>query len=385
MAIVLTSVLLVRHRNLRSLPGIWLAFLLWGVWAAASLLWSIEPDRTLKEWRNEVFYAGAALWVCFVAAQTRKAERIIPAIVAAAGSLACAIALSHFFFSPERYDAGWHGGPGDHTSALVTLLPCLVMAAWYSWLSARPRFVSLGLSLVPLLFLASAYTTASRTVWPAFAVQFVTIGALLALRARAQAGRKTSSRVNWAIAIAGIAVIGCTAVALSVYADRRPMGFVKGLEHETRLALWPKVIERIAEEPLTGYGFGRGVLRESFIRESGAVDSNLWHAHNLVLEALVQVGVPGLILIAIVLGQLVSEGWKFARGPTDGAAACGIALVTVVAGMLVRNMTDTLLARQNSLLFWGIAGLLLGLAIKLSSARHETAHNARAGARYSSG
>jgi hypothetical protein len=28
----------------------------------------------------------------------------------------------------------------------------------------------------------------------------------------------------------------------------------------------------------------------------------------------------------------------------------------------VRNMTDTLLVRQNALLYWGIVGALLGLA-----------------------
>jgi hypothetical protein len=33
-----------------------------------------------------------------------------------------------------------------------------------------------------------------------------------------------------------------------------------------------------------------------------------------------------------------------------------------VAGMFVRNATDTLLVRQNALLYWGVAALLLGLA-----------------------
>jgi hypothetical protein len=36
----------------------------------------------------------------------------------------------------------------------------------------------------------------------------------------------------------------------------------------------------------------------------------------------------------------------------------------VLAGMLVRNMTDTLLVRQNALVFWGVVGLLLGLAAR---------------------
>jgi hypothetical protein len=48
---------------------------------------------------------------------------------------------------------------------------------------------------------------------------------------------------------------------------------------------------------------------------------------------------------------------------SDFRGACGMALIAVVAGMLVRNMTDTLFVRGNSLLFWGVSGTLLGLAI----------------------
>jgi hypothetical protein len=48
---------------------------------------------------------------------------------------------------------------------------------------------------------------------------------------------------------------------------------------------------------------------------------------------------------------------------SDFRTACGIALIGVLAGMLVRNMTDTLFVRGNSLLFWGVTGTLLGLAI----------------------
>jgi hypothetical protein len=40
------------------------------------------------------------------------------------------------------------------------------------------------------------------------------------------------------------------------------------------------------------------------------------------------------------------------------AAACGIAVIGVVAGMLMRNMTDTLWVRHNALLYWAVLGVL---------------------------
>jgi hypothetical protein len=85
-------------------------FLLWSAWALTSVTWSLEPERSLKEWRNEVFYTGAALWVCYVAAQTRDAARVFLPVLGIAGATACLIALRDFARGLEHYMAGWHGG-----------------------------------------------------------------------------------------------------------------------------------------------------------------------------------------------------------------------------------------------------------------------------------
>jgi O-antigen ligase len=112
-----------------------------------------------------------------------------------------------------------------------------------------------------------------------------------------------------------------------------------------------------------GYGFGRGVLRNALQEKLGKMDENLWHAHNLFLEALLQLGAPGLVLLAVLLGAIVRAGWRAARLPSDPAAACGMALLAMLAGVLMRNMTDSLLARQNALLFWGVTGVLLATCL----------------------
>jgi O-antigen ligase len=78
----------------------------------------------------------------------------------------------------------------------------------------------------------------------------------------------------------------------------------------------------------------------------------------------VQTGLPGMLLFIALLAAIARAGWRLAVGGDEAAAACGIALLGVLAGMLVRNMTDTLLVRQNALLFWGVTGALLGLAAR---------------------
>jgi O-antigen ligase len=153
---------------------------------------------------------------------------------------------------------------------------------------------------------------------------------------------------------------GCGAMVLNIQAQREALGG-KPMQRDHRLELWPQILERIEERPLTGYGFGRGILREGLQKELSTLDTNLWHAHNIFLEALIQGGAPAVLLLLFLLGALAREGWRLGRDTDEATAACGIALLAVLAGMLARNMTDTLLVRQNALLFWGMSGVLMGM------------------------
>jgi O-antigen ligase len=350
----LAAIAVARDRNIQRLPPIWIPFAAWAAWAVLSLAWSIEPERSLKELRNEVGYAALALWLCFVGAQARAAVRIFLPVLAAGAVAVCAVALYNFQLGLKQYVSGWHGGPGDHSSALLTLMPCVVMAGWYAAGHGRlRRAVWLSAAVAALLF-ASAYATLNRTVWLGFAVQFTLLGSLLLLR-----GPPLGKRARLTAVAIGIALIaGAAGMMLSVQEERETIG-ARTIQADTRLALWPHIVAHIAERPWTGYGFGRGLLRESLGKKLGALDTHLWHAHNLFLEALVQTGLPGLILLLWVLGVTLRLGWRLAREPDAGAAACGMALIAVVAGMVARNMTDSLLVRQNALLYWSVVGVLL--------------------------
>jgi O-antigen ligase len=362
---------------LRPLPPVWLAFALWAVWGLASLAWSIEPERTLKEWRNEVFYTAVAFWICFVGAQAGNAARVIPALVALGITAAIGAALYTFQVSWEAYLVGPHSGPGDHSSALLTLLPCLAMAAWYGSRAAWPRWVLALLALLGVLFAASAYATLNRTLWLGVAVELTVLGGLMLLRAE-----HTGLTIRRAAVIFGTVFAILFLSFFSVQATREASGIGQtAVRGDHRLLLWPEIVEQIGEKPLTGYGFGRGLLRDPLRQDFGSIDTHLWHAHNIVLEAMVQLGIPGLALLALLLGMLVRAGWRYACSADERLMACGIALIAVVAGMLMRNMTDTLFVRQNALLFWGVAGVLLGLPLSRVGAAARTPAPSAAAAR----
>jgi O-antigen ligase len=357
--ILAASVLAQNRGSVKALPPIWLPFLAWGAWAALSLAWSRDPALTVWEWRNEVFYTAAACWICYVAAQAGHAARIFGAIAAAGATLACGIALYEFSRGWETYAAGLHGGPGDHSSALLALMPCVAMGGWYASRRHRTGLVLAACCLAALL-VASAYTTLNRTVWLGFAAQFGVLGFLVLARRPAA--------TPWLLrgAVAGAAVL-CLAILAAIQAQREVVGAGPGLEREPRLLLWPQIVEHMRESPVTGYGFGRGMLRDALQAKLQGRDTNLWHAHNVFFDTVLQLGLPGLALLAWLLVATLREAWRRLRDPDDWAAACGMALAAVVVGMLVRNMTDTLLVRQNALLYWGGVGTLLGLTQRLRS------------------
>jgi O-antigen ligase len=192
-------------------------------------------------------------------------------------------------------------------------------------------------------------------------VEFLVLAALVA--AKRPEGAK--------LVLAGIAVVvigASAALTEKVQLDREAVGAARTMERDPRLALWPQVLQKIEQRPLTGYGFGRGMLRTAFINEFKEVQ--LWHAHNVFLDVAIQVGLPGVVLLAVLLGATLRQAWNLLRNPDIVAAACGIALAAVVAGMLARNMTDMLWVRQNALLYWGVVGALLGLGrIRADAAR----------------
>jgi O-antigen ligase len=345
------------------LPPVWLPFALWAAWAAASGLWSVDPERTLKEWRNEVFYTGSMLWMCYVAAQARDAARFIVPVLALAAVAVCAVGLWDFSHGARQYRRGWHGGPGDHSSALLMLMPCAVMAGWYLRRTGAPAWQKWALwALVPLFF-AGAYGTLNRTVWVGFAAQFALIGAFLAARGGAQTPAARARRTRIAAGVL-VGLLAAGLLLVNLQSSQAPKG-------ESRLALWSEIGERIGEAPLAGHGFGRGLLAESLQEELRSVSRNLWHAHNLFLDTVLQTGVVGLVLLLLLLGAVGREAWRAVRSADVRAAACGVALMTMLAGMVVRNMTDTLLARQNALLFWGLVGVLLAWSATAGASRRR--------------
>ncbi len=86
------------------------------------------------------------------------------------------------------------------------------------------------------------------------------------------------------------------------------------------------------------------------------------HAHNTFLNRALETGLAGLAAFVYPAGfgrHRVPARRAERRPDTAAIGAAGLALV---AGVIVKNLTDDFFVRQNALLFWALVGAGLGAA-----------------------
>jgi O-antigen ligase len=136
---------------------------------------------------------------------------------------------------------------------------------------------------------------------------------------------------------------------------------------DIRLGQLGPVLHRIAESPAAGAGFGRGVLSKAHRDLIPESNTQFWHAHNVFLNYGLEMGVPGMLALAWVFVSLLREYWRLYAGQDRVASLLGVAGLTLVAGMLLRNQVNDMFVRDEAILFWALNGMLLGLGRRLRS------------------
>ena len=336
------------------------AILLWAACALLSLATAIDPGYSLGEIKNEVGYAMAAYLGFITLTRTREdAGFFLKALILGSLVLA-AFALWEYVVSDSTYwnERGLAGGSGSYSTYLLALLPALLWAG--SALRHEHRW-SLIAGLIALQLVVAALA-GQRAFWLVFGLQ--ALFALYLLRARGFI----------AISASRVRAIGVAAVILSVLAmvGATVKRDTVGVTQDPRLTTWPAVAARIVEHPLAGKGFGREIMKKAYpdllSREYPAV----WHAHNLFLNYGMSMGIPGMIAIVLLFSALLRKFWQLSRAEDRVVAMAGICGVLLVVGVVARNLTNDFFQRDLALLFWSVAGMLLGYAQHAKSAPRAT-------------
>jgi O-antigen ligase len=332
------------------------ALLFWTVCALLSLASAIDPEYSLGEIKNEIGYAMAAYLAFIGLTRTRKDAGFFVTVLIWGNLTFAMLALWEHLSSDATSwnEHGLAGGSGNYSSYLLALLPVLLWAGYV--LPQRHRWgVISGLIALQLVV---AVLVGQRAFWLVFAPQALV--ALYLLRARgfvAISARRVRAIGAAAVILSILAIVGATATRGAVSWTEDP-----------RVTTWPAVAGRILEHPLTGKGFGRQTMKIAYPDLVSRQYPQFWHAHNLFLNYGIAMGIPGMIAIVLLFFTLLRKFWELSRADDRIVAMAGISGVLLVIGVIGRNLTNDLFQRDLALLFWAIAGMLLGYAQHAASA-----------------
>ena len=370
--IALMALLQFRLGIWRNIPGFF-PWLIWLGFAAASIGWSALPAVSFQSFRSDQFYPFMIFLVSFVLVRFRGG-RLAAVAGTAAGTLLCLAAL----FAA----AALGSNPGAETAASGPL-------GWLAWKAGDPTdsstyvaFVAVPLFLVLLtsrhrwrrwaaaawlvLFAAIGFLSESRTLVVSLFVSFA--GFLIALGIlRGTLNLKSVLAIvilGLIASAASLEVISRLRLPESQPADRSAA--VKMIMSDPRPAIWAAYLDIASRQPWLGVGLGRSVPSRAYHLhdddELRRIDSQApTHAHNVLLDLVLQVGVVGLAIWAWLHFEILRLILRRARPGGDREKAWAAAAVALVLAMLVKNSTNDLIVFGNALLFWALLGTILGL------------------------
>ena len=359
---------LVLSRRPLLLLGLLLAL---GVWIAASLVWTRSVSSGVFELQRLLLYltgVGAAALLI----RRRTAPVLVLGTFLGTGTVAI-WGLVSYLLTREGVTDVFQGAflhrPAGYANAMaiIAVIAFLLALGIASDAPSRPARIGAAVSLVPL---ASALAlTGSRAAWGALCVGAALSLALAPNRVRAltawagvllvpaaavvlvSSTNVTSSRITGVAAdrlgdrlLATVVVLTALAVGPALLVIRRPVAdgrlvprvrlrlllFVAligvvlgglvlrlpGLAGD-RPAFWAVAVDDFREHPLLGSG--AGTYSQVWL-ERRSEDTSVRDAHSLVVEALSELGVVGLVLVVILLGAPLAWGIRSRASPLAPAA-----------------------------------------------------------------
>jgi O-antigen ligase len=295
-----------------------------------------------------ILLTSLAAWLCGTAATWQdRAPQILDGL-----ALGLVLALGVNFTALLLELAGWHlhaltlfPSPFlGRASALVGQPNQMAIFAVMAWCAAfylwwRGRLPAWAHALASVLVACLVSTAGSRSGSLAW---LLALGlAMLALRGHAD--QRAGRRLLWlavAVFAAAQAAWGPGGLAGHFLSSDAGSGAVTSIVREGRegrLELWRDSLQLIASHPWFGVGWGNFSAARWSELSTPLLEPNMGHAHNLVLNLAVELGIPATLLV------LLPFGWALWRAVRAGLRPNAPASAWLVASLLLVLSTYSLL------------------------------------------
>jgi len=228
---------------------------------------------------------------------------------------------------------------------LVLMLPPIL-----ALLLASRGWGRLGWAGLLLAGLAALALSLCRGSWVAIFIAFFLVGLL---------GDRRVIAVLIGVAVVGLFVLPRPMVSHGLSVFRFNKYLEPGSVLSERVYLWGAAREMIAERPWIGGGYGKATYRRRYPDTSQPQWTVLNHAHNWILQALVEVGLLGLAAFLWVHGTIFVRGFRSLRRieqRRDRLLAIGI--LAGFSGLFVQGLVTYIYEKEVGFLFWTLAAIL---------------------------
>jgi O-antigen ligase len=320
----------------------------WLLVAIASLPTAIDPAYSFRELRSDIGYSIAVFFAFFVLTRDLGTLRLWRSVTALCTAVISAYAIV-IYLREGHWRVGYQNALGEFATFLTTALP-LLLTGLAGALAERSRLGKAALLAALGLALVAGTLGKSRALWMAAAVVFLVATVLWWLKA----GRQR--RLPVLVVVVVMTVAGAIATQISSHRG------IQLLDTGSRAPIYRFAAENFVRQPLYGSGFGREANRSAYRKEFP--HGRVLHSHDIVLSYGEQMGIWGILALAWLLGApawLFWRHWRSAQPALTVIGACGLALL---AGLVLKNVTDMFFTGHLLLLFWAHTGILLGAAAR---------------------
>jgi putative inorganic carbon (HCO3(-)) transporter len=242
--------------------------------------------------------------------------------------------------------------PNVMAGSLLLILPlgfALLLFGWrkFSWIYWIGIFLAVSMMTVVLIL------TKARAAWMSIIIVLLMISYM-------------RWRKVWLIFFAGLTVSG-------VIIFSRKMDFVADIINanqafggiEGRFDIWSSAVRMIRDYPFTGIGLGTfGNIADMLYPFYLAAPGSTPHAHNLLLQISVDLGIPGLVAWVSIFGLISIVSWRFyIEGVSRGnyyLSGIGSGLLGSQIAIIIQGLFDSVtwgMVRPAPLVWylWGLA------------------------------
>ncbi|WP_163990500.1 O-antigen ligase family protein [Pyxidicoccus caerfyrddinensis] len=303
---------------------------------------SLDPPATWRELAKHVAYL-----LCFLAAvqvcRARPSRERLLAVLAFTGAALVVVGLGHALLGVQSLFGvlPWVDArptlvtPFGNPNHLAGFLGLASTVALGLALTTRPRSRALPYALAAGAGGLGVVLTLSRGGIAFFVFGQALLAVLLLRRRRETTGRAPPVWARSAAALLGllaVLAVGAYTAADRLWAEARSADSVEELRH-SKVGLWPMMARTARAFPVLG--MGRGAFEAAFPRYQSEPNPNTFtHPENAVLQGAVELGVPGLLLLAVA-------AWGFARLlRRQGLDALELAALSGVAALALHDLFD---------------------------------------------